>query len=388
MALAESFTAPHVDPEMASEHLQILHGSAQGLISLVLLGSEKRERHCFFSTDDIEETSYEDSQHGLQDVAGEQWNIYIACSTFKERPEKGRGNRDNVLSIPGVWADLDVKPDTEGFFHSTEEIDRYMELLPQPTIEITTGSGGKHLYWLTPPDHPLSAIDGSKLLIQWRDFLLYEAQALSIDFVQDSARIMRLAGTLRWPKGTDDHIQTPRLVEIKKVGPRCDVKELRLISAFAHQKMTVLREQQHAERSAIVGKRHEEMENQGADLNLYKAAVGRFNALQDWGSLLEKTGWTLHSDERDKSAHCRFWIRPGKGLGASKSAATDFIYSDGIPFYGMTIYSNDPSMEDIIEEKDSSEHDICSKWNYALKRLFNNDEADLYMTVVENGGTL
>jgi hypothetical protein len=104
--------------------------------------------------------------------------------------------------------------------------------------------------------------------------------------------------------------------------------------------------------------------------------------------LLENTGWTLHSDCRDTYANCRFWVRPGKVKGDSKSSATDFTYPDGTPYYDMTLYSNDPSLADIAEKKDVSDHNTCSKWNYALKRLFDCDEAELYCTVVEKGGTL
>ena len=107
-----------VDVEQASRHLRLLHHGADGFASLVLLGSGKRERHGFAEVHDLlqpvaDRTEARDSYEELADTVAARWNVYTACSTFAKVPEKGRGTRTDVLSVPGVWADLDVKPDSE-----------------------------------------------------------------------------------------------------------------------------------------------------------------------------------------------------------------------------------------------------------------------------------
>src|SRR5206468_6287340 len=141
---------PAVDVAQASRHLEILHGGAPGFCSLNLLGNGRHERHCFFKASTLvdEPASYGASREALQDVVDARWNVYTALSTFAQIPSKGRGTRADVLSVPGVWADLDVKPDTEGYFTSVTQLETYVARLPRPTLDVASGSGGRHLYWL------------------------------------------------------------------------------------------------------------------------------------------------------------------------------------------------------------------------------------------------
>ncbi len=74
---------PNVDLAQASRHLEILHGSAPGFGSLVLLGNNRHERHCFFATSDLRDADeIDESREALQDVIDARWNVYTACSTF------------------------------------------------------------------------------------------------------------------------------------------------------------------------------------------------------------------------------------------------------------------------------------------------------------------
>ncbi len=378
---------PNVDLAQASRHLEILHGGAPGFGSLVLLGNGHHERHCFFAVNDLQSTVEVDaSREALQDVVDARWNVYTACSTFIDVPEYGRGRRADVLSVPGVWADLDVKPDTEGYFASETDLVDYMSYLPRPTIEVASGSGGRHLYWLT--HQRLEAEEGQDLLLAWLDFLRAEADDVTIENVHDTTRILRLAGTVRWPK-VGDSVPMPRRVELVREGPRYPADELRLLSRDVHKEALKRRAELKERRIESEKRRSRELTARGLQQTNYDRVVRIFNMQQDWAYLLESTGWTLHSDQRDTTARCRYWTRPGKQVSDGKSASTDFTAADGVTSRLMTIYSNDPTLADLCD--DSGDEDavcICSKWSYARRRMFDGDDVALLRSVVANRGRL
>jgi hypothetical protein len=381
---------PAVDVAQASRHLEILHAGAPGFASIVLLGNDRRERHCFFPTADLVDSpsTVDGSREALQDVVDARWNVYTALSTFAVVPEKGRGCRADVLGVPGVWTDLDVKPDVEGYFSNESQLLSYVDKhLPRPTIEVASGSGGRHLYWLT--HERLEARDGQELLLAWLDFLRAEAGNHTIENVHDTTRVLRLAGTVRWPKVVDDVQPMPRPVVLVNEGPRYHVEELRLLTSDAHVAATAQRTEARARRTSADELRRRDLTSRGLEEANYERVVRLFNAQQDWAPLLEATGWTLHSDQRDGAARCRYWTRPGKATADGKSASTDFITADGTTSRLMTVYSNDPALHDIRDDAGGLDTvGTCTKWRYALARLFNNDEVTLLRAVVANRGRL
>ncbi len=377
---------PNVDLAQASRHLEILHGSAPGFGSLVLLGNNRHERHCFFATSDLRDADeIDESREALQDVIDARWNVYTACSTFAAVPERGRGTRADVVSVPGVWADLDVKPDTEGYFASEHALLEYMAYLPQPTLEVASGSGGRHLYWLT--HERLEATDGQNLLLALLDFLRAEAGSVTIENVHDTTRVLRLAGTVRWPK-VDDAVPMPHPVELVREGPRYHASELKLLSRDVHNEALRRRAELKARRVEAEERRRHELASRGLQQTNYDRVVRIFNLQQDWAYLLESTGWTLHSDQRDGVARCRYWTRPGKSVNDGKSASTDFTASDGVVSRLMTIYSNDPALDDLRDYTSDDAIGVCSKWSYALHRIFSGDDVALLRSVVANRGRL
>lgn len=378
---------PDVDIDQASQHLELLHGQAAGFASLVLLGNDRRERHCFFAVGELRDASdvASSSRDALQDVVDARWNVYTACSTFTSVPERGRGTRTDILSVPGVWADLDVKPDTEGYFATEDQVRDYIGRLPQPSLEIASGSGGRHVYWLT--HDRLNAAEGQELLTWWLDFLRSEANGAIIENVHDTTRILRLAGTVRWPK-MNDVMAMPRPVELLRIGPRYHVDELRLLARAAHLEQATCRDELRAHRVLAEQYRMFELQSRGLQPENYERVVRMFNLQQDWAGLLEPTGWTLHSDQRDGAARCRFWTRPGKRLEDGKSASTDFTAEDGTISRLLTLYSNDPALQDLRDDADDDAVGIVSKWTYALKRLFDGDEVSLLRSVVAHNGSL
>jgi hypothetical protein len=384
---------PPVDVAQASYHLAELHRGAPGFMSLVLLANGRRERHGFIAVEEamrpVHATQVADSTAALQEVVDQRWNVYSACSTFRELPEKGRGTRNDVVSVPGVWADLDVKPGTEGYFQDEAECVYYMQRLLPPTLEIATGSGGRHLYWLVKPDERLDAVNGQTLLTWWLDFMRVEADGSMIENVHDTPRILRLAGTVRWPKENDQQVTMPRRVELLRTGPRYHVGELLDLASAAHEQMQAERDELQRRRNAEDLHRRQLLEDQGLPMTVFDNYVRRFNVIQDWEPLLLKAGWTLFSDQRGGPARCRYWVRPGKTMTDGKSASTDYVMDDGTVSSRMSIFSRDPSVISLWENSGTNDsRGICSKYWFARVNFYDGDDQALLNAIVQGSGVL
>lgn len=384
---------PAVDVAQASYHLEALHAGAPGFMSLVLLGNGRRERHGFTSLTELrgvnDFNAVAHSAAALQEVVDERWNVYTACSSFREPPERGRGTRTDIASVPGVWCDLDVKPTVEGYFQTEAELLAYQATLLIPTLEIASGSGGRHLYWLTYPDQRLDAADGQELLVAWLDHLRMMAQGGVIENVHDTTRILRLAGTTRWPKTAGDVVEMPRRVELRSVGPRYHAAELKMLASAAHEAASEARNEARRSRSEAEERARVVLSERGLPMELYDVTVRTFNVRQDWAGLLEPTGWTLFSDQRGGAARCRYWTRPGKSISDGKSASTDYVTDDGVVTGRMTIYTNDKELHDLWENAGTGDsHGLCSKYGYALRRIFHGDETALLRAIAAGHGRL
>lgn len=392
MSLTVADLLPAVDAEQATRHLEQLHHDATGFLSLVLLSPPSRERHCFAATTELTLLTDHDmiarSAGELTDVVEAHWNVYTACSTFSNVPNRGRGTRADVASVPGVWTDLDVKPGTEGYFQSETELLTYAARLPTPTLEVASGSGGRHLYWLTKQRQ--ESDPGQSLLHAWLDFLRAEADGTVIENVHDTTRILRLAGTIRWPKVEDSQESRPAAVRlVRDDGPRYAAEELELLSSSAHGEAQAQRDHLREQRSLVDLERRRDLEGRGLDLQVYDYVVRHFNVIEDWARLLEPTGWTLFSDQRDGPARCRYWTRPGKTRADGKSASTDYVNDDGYVSNVMSIYSNDPEVADLRENATGSDaHGLCTKYHYALKRLYEDSDGALLHAIAAGNGKL
>lgn len=373
---------PTVDTEAATAHLDQLHTGGTGYISLVAMRG-RRVSHGFSPIHTLaERVPIREGQDALQEVVNERFDLYTACATFSEIPERGRGRVTDVSTIPGVWADLDVKPNLEGHFHSEQEIMNYLDQFPKPTLLINSGSGGRHAYWLVHPEtrHVLDHSSGSNLLVMWRDFLLSKAGGLEIDNVQDTTRILRLAGSVRWPKIGET--RPPALVSLEiGDGPRYYIDFLRIEATEAHEAAITERQ---ARRQAMAAERHrnEELEARYGRraIDQFNQDMANFNQYTDWATLLEPDGWTLFTDRGD----CRYWTRPGKDVRDGKSAATDYLDERGHQSHLMTIYSEDAGLADIVETVTPAGRRVCSKWHYAKIRKFHQDETELLRYAAHN----
>jgi hypothetical protein len=287
--------------------------------------------------------------------------------------------------VPGVWADVDVKPDVEDYFADEDDVRAYVAVLPPPTLEIASGSGGRHLYWLT--HERLEPRVGAETLLAWLDFLRDAARGRTIENVHDTTRILRLAGTVRWPKVADPVAPLPAKVDIVREGPRYHLEELTTLSAPAHRAASLARREAHALRGEERNQQQWNVTRRGLEFETFQRIVGVFNAAQDWEPLLTAAGWTLHSDERGGVARCRYWTRPGKKVSDGKSASTDFINADNTVSRLMSVYTKDPSLQPLWENADS--HDgvgLVSKWRFVTTCLGVSDTALFH--AVRKTGTL
>lgn len=152
-------------------------------------------------------------------------NSYMAVCRFERGSLRRRA--DSVVLVPGVWADLDIKPGASDQPHDGAELETIMAALPRPTMLVDSGSGGMHPYWLLP--EMSSETEECKALLQrWHQYLNVTAsralgRSIAVDSVFDLARIMKVPGTWRWPKGSEDRSPVRLLIDD---GPRYDFAQL------------------------------------------------------------------------------------------------------------------------------------------------------------------
>jgi putative DNA primase/helicase len=130
--------------------------------------------------------------------------------------------------MPGTWADVDVKPELPTAVHDEKELARVLRALPRPTVIVNSGSGGLHLYWLLrePTDDVERAATLQRLWIGHLSRAAGEAlgREVRLDAVKDLSRVLRLPGTVRWPKKEGER---PTLVELVHAdGARYALEEL------------------------------------------------------------------------------------------------------------------------------------------------------------------
>lgn len=251
------------------------------------------------------------------DSDGNKWNLYIAVCPIKEDVSLlRRGTEDNVSHVTGVWADIDVK---EKGFASQEEIFQFLYALElQPSIVVGSGSGGVHAYWKLSPGEK-----GNKELVErWWSYLDETAGTRSLDKVNDLTRILRLPGTVYFPK--KDSGSKVGVVEILyKLDNTYTVEEITRVSEAAFNT-------KHEKRKKLISKdsnRRLDMEYFARELlpdnrwTMYKAISeleGYVNDQMSWAEILEPCGWTWMRTLRDGSNE---WARPGR---SERSAVVDF----------------------------------------------------------------
>lgn len=304
------------------------------------------------------------------DEDGNKWNLYLGVAPIKEHVTlKLRGSEDNVDYVTGVWADLDIKPES---FSSRDEIIQFLFGLPlQPTIVVASGSGGIHAYWKLNKDER-----GNKELAErWWSFLDEESGERKIDKLVDLTRILRIPGTVYFPKkdsgskvGSVEILylldQTYSIQEITDVSEDAfrlkHEKRKRLISEDANRRMGM----DEFARTMLAGL-------SGNRWKMWRAISELENYVNDhveWAEILEPHGWKWQRTLRDGSNE---WARPGRD---ERSAVVDFEDS---PVMSLLSSSEDTGLSDL---KDA--HIPITKYRAMLRLQFRDEEKDMVQFLI------
>lgn len=326
------------------------------------------------------------------------WQFYITLGTYRfaesERPAR---RQDSVVELPGVWLDLDVKPGVDDALQSVTELEELVSRLPPATMRVNTGTGGAHLYWLLERDKRLKvagkvhAARADDLLEGWLALGRHHANGRTVDHVHDRARVLRVAGSVRWRRTSESSGESWSRVELAHVGgPRYPLEEL---EALALPHLARERERERELREAFRRERREALDALERVPNFtrerHQHIENTFNRSEDWAELLGRAGWTLHSDCRDHhgSSACRYWLRPGKEIGdGAASASTDYAGSDLITFFSSGV----PDLDRLVTPglSNGNNRGATTKYRFALIALYDNNEPRLIADIVRGGGRL
>jgi hypothetical protein len=308
------------------------------------------------------------------DADGSSYNLYVGvCPVQQDLGLFQRGTKDNIAYVPGVWADIDIK---DGGFESEEAILRWLMSLPlRPSIICGSGSGGVHAYWRL---HWDEQGDGD-LVERWWSYLDEMAGERTIDKLVDTTRILRLPGSVYFPKpGAESHaLKMVKLIDVP--GITYSAQELFDLSAEAFQR----RQEKRIKLRATDGNRRIDADRLANSLITSNGIPGRwtlmraiarveehFNDEASWADILIPHGWTLRKQLRDGSNE---WARPGQ---SDRSATTDFGDS---PVMSLLSTSEETGLFDL---KDAGIP--ITKYRAALRLNFNDDEQAMVRFVIDH----
>lgn len=364
----QGFCAP-----CAETFLTELHGQTSGYIGFSFL-RDTNGMHFPVPVEPGEAQMPVECAEMLHRFTQEGYALYVSVCGISERfPQGSRTQKCMVTTVPGVWADLDVKNEA---FTSRDEIDNLMGKLPEPTMVVETGSGGTHPYWLL--DKPLvgkpGQVEGADELLAGWYALLRENTDRAVDNVQETARIMRLPGAVRPASGSNPW---PSRVRVSKAGgPRYTYEELTALVAPAlenYRAELAVRHERWVQREAV------RLENKPLNDIAHAYVLNLFNESQDWKPLLQAAGWTLHK-VNEKTGE-RFWRQPGK-VQPGWSAKTDYGDSTVMSIYTQ-VYADAEYDDLFINERRSP--GFTNKIRFARFFLFNGDDKALIRAILVRG---
>ena len=184
--------------------------AASGFLRSVFNGQEHGVLAIFCKPSNVSHFASLDRDGWYDDAADtamrlrDHFNIYFAMGLQADRPEKGRGKEAGVISLPGLWADIDVLGPNHAALALPPTIDdamRIVQAVPfQPTVIVYTG-GGIQAYWLfKEPWEFDSDKERKKAKALSKAFQKYLQNAAItcgwiMDGTADLCRVLRLPGT-------------------------------------------------------------------------------------------------------------------------------------------------------------------------------------------------
>lgn len=179
-------------------------------------------------------------------------NVWHGVGLRKEKPARDkRGSAEDVIAIPGIWFDLDVRGpghSEQNLPASFEEALDFLASLPlKPTCIVFTG-GGLQPYWLFPEPMRLSTeadwTRAKNLSERWQRFIIAmgKDRGWKLDNTSDLPRVLRLPGT--WNRKTDKPVLVTVPAEHVDLAARYD---LAAVEAVLPPVETPQAEPEHAE---------------------------------------------------------------------------------------------------------------------------------------------
>lgn len=322
-----SILPPNTEPSQAARFIRAWYGDEGKrfmTVSQMAPGNKRmRTKHHHVTPADAAEMFEAQGMDDLVYWKDVHWNLYLSVGLMHDAPEAGRkGGKRDIVSLPGVWVDLDV--DKSGYFDDQEECLELLRNLPAeawPNIVVGTGTGGIHAYWRT--DAALDGEEGERLCTMWWSYL----QSLTdrkIEKLCNADRLMKLPGSIRWPKHDHDAASLVRLLHCDTTR-RVRVADLEYLAAPVWD----------AYQADIKSRREKIHANRMLATREVNRAEGRWNMLMDlatieddfnlrytWDDILLPQGWTKIDQDGDGRD---IWARPGlSAFELHKSAATDY----------------------------------------------------------------
>lgn len=134
-------------------------------------------------------------------LACEKNDVYFGVGIAQDQKFKGRATSAEIIGIPGIWIDVDIKGDEHAQQNLPKTIDEILEKIPlKPSIIVHSGHG-LHVYWLFKEcwyfDNEDEQSEAQRLL---QGFQLFIKQRLGykLDSTHDLARVLRLPETLNY----------------------------------------------------------------------------------------------------------------------------------------------------------------------------------------------
>jgi hypothetical protein len=310
------------DAAMVRRWLGILHGDAPGLLNIVSTGNWAGVA---FPTDQLDRAV---DYVGVQHRAGRA-GIYVRVTTLREAPEVGkRSGADNTLSLPALWADLDLAGPGHAEGNLPPDVEAGQKVitvsgLPDPTIWVHSG-GGLYPIWLLTKPHVIGddLAQVKELTAGWQKVIEHAAAGLGWKYgagVGDLARVLRIPGTVNRKPEMPEPEPCRIIAATANRYPIADLYRA-LEDGLARIPQPTL--------AAPVARANTAPTAVRSSINLEPGDLtpaDDWAARTDWADILAPHGWTLsHAEEAT-----RFWTRPGKTTGISATTnheGTDRLY--------------------------------------------------------------
>jgi hypothetical protein len=304
-----------------------------------------------------------------------RWNLYMSVGLMKDKPAgKRKGGKKDIVQVPGVWVDLDT--DKAGFFRDQEHCLSLLRNLGEelwPTIVVATGTGGVHAYWRC--REPLGPDEAESLTTMLWCYLSSLTDA-KIDKLVNADRLMKLPGSVRWPKHSHEPATLVRLLyadEVRTV-PAEVIRSACQVTFDAYcDDIRARRERVRTGR--LEASRQVATDGRWGTLMSLATLEDDFNIRYSWDDILIPLGWTKLDPDGDGRD---IWARPGLSEDElHKSAATD--YGDS---HVMSLFSDseETGLSHLLETGVT-----LTKYRVYVECAWKGDEAGFVQAYLEHG---